>query len=699
MTDVGATDLAGDAAWLAANGRFMSAGVAWVRDLLRRRADLGAAPAPAPAAAHRSWSGIAMDWGRRVEPPTPPLLTSSSTAVDPAASHAAMQAVATAMARPPALTVLAERLTLSAFEQQVLLLCVAAELDTSIGPLCASAQHDLARPFPTFALGLSIFDDPAWDVVSPDRPLRHWRLVELGQAGYAPLIASQLRADEQIVNFLKGAPSYDDRLAALATPIPSVETLPASQQATADLALRQWRDLTPGRAAPAIQLLGTDPASKRAVAAAIAAGMGRCVQRMDAAMLPTAPGELEQLARLWQRESLLLPVALYLDTEQAEPAHVPAVDRLLGRLSGPVLLATRQLWPTSAEAPIAVDVAKPTVAEQTAAWTAGLGAAASDLPERMSSQFNLADTAIRELARRETSANDSTGTPLAQRIWDAARSISRPRLDTLARRITPRVTWDDIVLPAAEISLLHAVADQIGRRNQVYQDWGFADRMSRGLGITALFAGPSGSGKTLAAEVMAGHLRLDLFRIDLSTVVSKYIGETETNLRKVFDAAEEGGAILFFDEADALFGKRTEVKDSHDRYANIEIDYLLQRMESFAGMAILATNMKSAMDQAFLRRLRFVVDFPFPGVAERAAIWKRAFPAATPTQGLDFDRLARLNVTGGHIAVIAVNAAFQAANAAGPVTMSMVLNAARIEFRKLGRPVNEADFRWQEAAA
>ena len=346
-----------------------------------------------------------------------------------------------------------------------------------------------------------------------------------------------------------------------------------------------------------------------------------------------------------------MPVALYLDAEQVEPAQVPSIDRLLGRLDGPVLLATRQLWPTSAEAPIAVDVAKPTVAEQTTAWTAGLGAA-GDLPERMSAQFNLADTAIRELARRETTSNGAAGAPLADRIWDAARAISRPRLDTLARRITPRATWDDIVLPPAEISQLHAIADQIGRRNQVYQDWGFADRMSRGLGITAMFAGPSGSGKTLGAEVMAGHLRLDLFRIDLSTVVSKYIGETEANLRRVFDAAEEGGAILFFDEADALFGKRTEVKDSHDRYANIEIDYLLQRMESFAGMAILATNMKSAMDQAFLRRLRFVVDFPFPGVAERAAIWNRAFPPATPTRGLDYDRLARLNVTGGHIAVI-----------------------------------------------
>ena len=247
--------------------------------------------------------------------------------------------------------------------------------------------------------------------------------------------------------------------------------------------------------------------------------------------------------------------------------------------------------------------------------------------------------------------------------------------------------------------MLHAIADQVGQRAKVYRQWGFADRMNRGLGITALFAGPSGSGKTMAAEVLASHLRLDLYRIDLSTVVSKYIGETEKNLRRVFDAAEDGGAILFFDEADALFGKRTEVKDSHDRYANIEIDYLLQRMEAFGGLAILATNMKSALDAAFLRRLRFVLDFPFPGCRSAAPSGGASSLRPRPLQGLDFDRLARLNVTGGHIAVIALNAAFQAARAGGLVTMPMVLNAARIEFRKLGRPVNEADFRSREAAA
>jgi SpoVK/Ycf46/Vps4 family AAA+-type ATPase len=202
----------------------------------------------------------------------------------------------------------------------------------------------------------------------------------------------------------------------------------------------------------------------------------------------------------------------------------------------------------------------------------------------------------------------------------------------------------------------------------------------------------------MAAEVIANELRLNLYRIDLSAVVSKYIGETEKNLRRMFDAAENGGAILFFDEADALFGKRSEVKDSHDRYANIEINYLLQRMEAYRGLAILATNMKSALDTAFLRRLRFIVRFPFPGAAERKAIWQRVFPQDMPKNALDYDRLARLNVTGGHIHNIAINAAFLAARAGSPVTMALVLEAARAEFRKIERPINEADFRWQEPA-
>ncbi len=197
----------------------------------------------------------------------------------------------------------------------------------------------------------------------------------------------------------------------------------------------------------------------------------------------------------------------------------------------------------------------------------------------------------------------------------------------------------------------------------------------------------------MAAEVLANDLRLHLCRIDLSAVVSKYIGETEKNLRKLFDSAEDGGAILFFDEADALFGKRSEVKDSHDRYANIEVNYLLQRMESYRGLAILATNMKSALDSAFLRRLRFIVQFAFPAPTQRETIWRKVFPDAAPVEGLDFARLAKLPLTGGSIRSIAVNAAFLAASEGASVGMRHVLDCARKEFQKMERPVNEADFR------
>jgi SpoVK/Ycf46/Vps4 family AAA+-type ATPase len=269
-------------------------------------------------------------------------------------------------------------------------------------------------------------------------------------------------------------------------------------------------------------------------------------------------------------------------------------------------------------------------------------------------------------------------------------------LDALAHRIEPKATFDDIVLPAEQTELLRQITAQVNQRGKVYGEWGFGRRLNRGLGISALFAGESGTGKTMAAEVIANALQLNLYRIDLSAVVSKYIGETEKNLRRLFDAAEDGGAILFFDEADALFGKRSEVKDSHDRYANIEINYLLQRMESYRGLAILATNLRGSLDVAFMRRLRFIVSFPFPGIAERRRMWQIAFPPQTPTRQLDYDRLARLNLTGGSIHNAALNAAFLSADAGSPVTMPLVLAAAKAEFVKLDRPVNEAEFRWLE---
>src|SRR4029079_8063685 len=234
-----------------------------------------------------------------------------------------------------------------------------------------------------------------------------------------------------------------------------------------------------------------------------------------------------------------------------------------------------------------------------------LGPSADDAPAALAAQFSLNIPAIQRHAPLVALDASSDGGSAADQIWDVWCVSERPRLAALAQLLTPKAGWTDLVLPPAETALLHQIAAQVAQRNTVYRDWGFERRMNRGYGITALFAGDSGTGKTMAAEVIARSLRLDLYSINVFAGVNKYIGETEKNLRRLFDAAEDAGAILFFDEADALFGKRSEVKDSHDRYANIEINYLLQRMEGYRGLAILATNMKSALDNAFLRRLRF----------------------------------------------------------------------------------------------
>ena len=294
--------------------------------------------------------------------------------------------------------------------------------------------------------------------------------------------------------------------------------------------------------------------------------------------------------------------------------------------------------------------------------------------------------------RARLHAPDDSTDATADDLWQACREHAGWHLEELAQCIIPCYTWDDIVLPEDVLRQLQEIAAQVTYRPLVYETWGFGEKSSRGRGISVLFAGPSGTGKTMAAEILANHLKLDLYRIDLAGVVSKYIGETEKNLKKVFDAAEHSGAILFFDEADALFGKRTEVKDSHDRYANIEVNYLLQRMEDYRGLAILATNRKSALDRAFLRRLRFLVDLPFPDAESRRHIWQKVFPPQAAVDGLDSHALARLEIPGGNIRNIALNAAFLAASEGAPVGMAHVMHAARREYAKIDKLMTEAEF-------
>lgn len=594
-----------------------------------------------------------------------------------------------------ALEILGQRLSLSAFEQNVLLLCAAAELDARIPELCARALGEPHRSYPTFALAIAIFDDPAWEAISPARPLRRLRLLDVNQPGATALTAAALRADERIVHFIKGLNVLDERLAPLLLPV-DVDTalpLPPSQQAVADRIIAELANPS-GRGVPVVELAGADTAGKQLVAGHVASHCELEVVRLSADLIPSDAAELETLLALWEREQLLLPIALYIDAGESDArwADRPSspLGRFIARAGGLVFLDVPEPRSQTLRPRIAADVTYPTRREQHDGWQREW-ARDDQFAAELAGQFNLNAPEIVRLARTHTGD--------AAELWEACRRATRPRLETLAQRIDARATWNDLVLPDEELAQLHAIAAQVRQRGRVYDDWGFAARHNRGLGISVLFAGESGTGKTMAAEVIARELRLDLFRIDLSAVVNKYVGETEKNLRRLFDAAEGGGAILLFDEADALFGKRTEVKDSHDRYANLEVNYLLQRMESYRGMAILATNLKSSLDRAFLRRLRFVVDFPVPEAAQRRTLWSHAFPVGTPLADLDYDRLARLNVTGGNIHTIALNAAFAAAERGAPVGMQELATAMKQEYRKLQKPIAAADLRFGEIEA
>jgi hypothetical protein len=610
------------------------------------------------------------------------------------------------LAVPPALVALQRRFGLSQFEANVLLLCAGVELDSRIAGLCASAGGELGRGAPTFSLALGLFSGPHWSALLPSAPLRYWRLLEVSPAGL--LTQSALRIDERILHYLTGISYLDDRLSGYFRQLPGGDapSLVSSHRSLVDQIVSAWTPSSTGplhlagddqeageglAEVPVIQLFGDDALARQQLALAACEQLGLGLHLMRAAALPANPVEQAGLLRLWERETLLNPCALLLVCEDAEPGHVLA---WIEAAEYPLIISTRERLPVRNRHVLSLEVARPTPTEQTDLWRAALGPSGGQLNGRVDtlvSQFSLSADAIQIISADALRQGEAPPSALADRLWEACGAYATPRLGELAQRIQVTADWDDLILPQAQKHTLEDIVLHARHRLKVYETWGFAGRSSRGLGISALFAGPSGTGKTMAAEVLARRLKLELFRIDLSQVVSKYIGETEKNLRRVFDAAEESGAILFFDEADALFGKRTEVKDSHDRYANVEINYLLQRMEAYRGLAILATNLKESLDQAFMRRLRFVINFPFPGPVERLEIWKHIFPPQTPVEGLDLHRLAKLSVTGGSIRNIAMYAAFLAAEDGTSVGMSQVQRASRAEFGKLERAMSEAE--------
>jgi len=592
--------------------------------------------------------------------------------------------------RGSALERLEELFGLSAFERDVLLICAGVELDASVAALCARAHGRSGGEFASFGLALAVLDDPHWSALAPAAPLRYWRLVELDDAG-SPT-ASALRIDERILHYIAGIDGIDARLGEIVEAVAPTVPLPPSQEGLARTAAAH---LAHARPPAAVAVCGPDPESSRAVAQAASGLLGAPLLKLRAEHIPPL-GEQASTARTWDREALLSGALLLVEYPEPDAGATRAdvVERFVDRIEAPVMISTREPLPGLTRAVLRVDVSRPTAEERRVLWAAALGPRAAALNGRIDSmvaQFDVAPSAVVDAVDGVGSDPEAGGDEFGDRLWEACRAQARPRLDDLAQRVVPAARWDDLVLPDTHVSTLRQVAAHVRRRTTVYERWGFAAKSTRGLGVTSLFSGPSGTGKTMAAEVLANELELDLYRIDLSAVVSKYIGETEKNLRRVFDAAEGSGAILLFDEADALFGKRTEVRDSHDRYANIEVSYLLQRMEAYRGLAILTTNLEGVLDPAFMRRIRFVVRFPFPDAAQRGMIWCRTFPAATPVDDLDIEQLARLEVAGGNIRDIGLNAAFLAADEGGPVQMEHVLEAARSEYSKLERPLSDLE--------
>jgi hypothetical protein len=562
-----------------------------------------------------------------------------------------------ALGEAPSVDAVAADFGLSAFERDLLVLAAGVELDTELAAACGKV---------TFELAAHLLPEARWEALAPMAPLRRWRLVTLS-AG--PLAGAAVRIEERVLFHLIGAPAADPRLEPIVhgRPPPALVAEPHFRAAAA--IAEAW---APGpHGWPVIQLTGDDPEGAEDVAALVAHAMGWSLGVLRAADVPARTADRQELATLWTRESLLADTALLIvgDGELAE------------LLAAPTLIATRE--PISLRRPWRGHaVQRPSEHERRRLWGHALDAP-EPLLASLAGRYPVSARSIAAAAPVARAALEGSEDPVA-----ALRSRLRPAgqgLSSLARRVEPAATWDDLVLPEPALATLREIAAQVRNRATVHEDWGFAAQGGRGLGITALFSGQSGTGKTLAAEVLARELALDLFVIDLSAVVSKYIGETEKNLRTLFDSAEDG-AILLFDEADALFGKRTDVKDSHDRYANLEVSYLLQRMEAYRGLAILTTNVKSALDRAFQRRIRFVVSFPFPDAALRERIWRGVFPPGAPLGRLDWSRLASLDLSGGSIRSIAVNAAFLAAEAGGPVRMQHLRAAAKHEFAKLELP-------------
>jgi hypothetical protein len=581
---------------------------------------------------------------------------------------------------------------LTVFEMGVVALTAGVEVSPDVASLCALAQGDPAMPYPTSLLALAALGGlpgASQAAFGPAAPLRYWKIVSTEAARPGGRLHLQLSLPDVMLSFLIGQPVLDDVLAALLDRLEPSAELPSDAALAHNLSVIVGADTVAHLvAAPTQRALG--------LAAAAADLLGFRPYHLPLARL-TPEAERQGFDRLWQRDRLAVGGALILSFEEApDESALAALGRLLRDRPGPLILigASGQAVADRAPGPM-VRVPLPPVdpGEVSAHLASGLPPETEPMLRDVADRFRLPLGTL-ESCVAAALAGFPDGAPVdtsLPKLLPMLRDQVREGMSGLADPVPIRLTLDDLVVPQPLRAVLEQIIARHRHRTRVLDDWGFRHSGGGAQGISVLFSGPSGTGKTMAAEALANALGLDLYRVDLSRIVDKYIGETEKRLAGLFDGADATDAILLFDEADALFGRRTEVRDSHDRYANLTVGYLLQRIESFRGIAVLTTNMPNAIDEAFARRFAFSLHFEFPTVDERREIWRRAIPASAPSGDLDFDKLARLSLSGGQIRVIAVNAAVLAADNAEAIGMPHIAGALVTEYAKQRRRVPPGD--------
>ncbi|MFD8161915.1 ATP-binding protein [Streptomyces malaysiensis] len=628
-----------------------------------------------------------LDSGRPLDSTVPDDADSALLAEAEARADAAARA-----GSPTRLRALAHDFGLSALDVEILLIALVPDLDDRFERFYGYLNDDVTRRRPSIGLalglcGLSAADAAARARLSPRAPLCAGGLL-LVEEPDRPFLARALRVPDRVTAHLLGDDTPDPRIVDLLAPWQDVsgvgDPVPLARALTAEEPLAYLREDQGGA--------GT------ALGASALSRAGHGVLGLDLERLARDPQPAEAV-RILAREARLTSAGLVCGPIDALVRDKPEVIRLVADTPLPVVLAGRAPWDAawSSRPPLLLHAPRVEPTARAALWSDAYGAtvpAGLNLT-RLLSPFLLTPDQITRAARgaAQSAALDG-GTLRPDHIRAGARAQNAAGLDRLARRIEPAVDWSDLVLPPGPLAQLRELTARARHRDRVLGEWGMRPGGGRGRGVTALFAGDSGTGKTMSAEVIAADLGLDLYTVDLATVIDKYVGETEKNLERIFTEAAGINGVLLFDEADAIFGKRSEVKDAHDRYANVESAYLLQRMETFDGLAILATNLRANLDDAFTRRLDLVVDFPLPDAGHRRRLWDRSLGTALPrATDLDLDFCAEsFELAGGNIRSVAVTAAYLAAESGSPVTMPDLIHALQREYQKLGRLTLASEF-------